>query len=225
MLMIGNVIIKGSDTLKSKYFEELKKIEDVKDGLLEESSIHSNQSSSKVSIGAKMGAGSSFLSILKASVDFESSYKINEEIRVDARRLFKIRRKELIDLTNAIILEYKIENNDKDLLVVIDDLEKKDKIDKLFLQDMSLLNELNIVKVITMPIHLHRTENFFNSDVREFGLKLTTLDGDENTKDKGFLKDIISKRIEKNDLISEDAITQAILYSGANLRQLIRLIL
>lgn len=225
LLMIGISLTKESPLLKEKFFDKLKKLEDVKDGSIEENTLSSTQSEESLGIKARFGVGAKFLSILKASVDFESSYKINEEIRKDARKFFKIKRKELIDLTNEIILDYKTEINDgKNLVIVIDDLEKKDNIDNLFIKEMHLLNELNIIKIITMPIHIHRSETFPSSDVREFGLKLKTYDGIDNGNDIKLLKEVISKRLEDKSLISSDAIDLAIKYSGANLRQLIRLI-
>ena len=107
---------------------------------------------------------------------------------------------------------------------MIDDLEKKDNIDELFLEDISLLNELNIVKIITMPIYLYRNETFPQADVREFGLKLKTFEGDEYIHDKKLLKKVIDKRLADKNLISKSAITMAVDFSGANLRQLIQLI-
>lgn len=225
LLMIGNTLTKNNPTLQSTYFDKLKTIEDVKDGSLEESSLTSSSSIEGLGAKVNIGVGAKFLAILKASVDFEASYRINEEIRDDARRFFKIKRKELIDLTNDIILDYKaLKNDNKDLIIVIDDLEKKDNIDELFLEDMTLLNELNIIKVITMPIHLYRNETFPNADVREFGLKLRTASGVDNQEDKKLLEEVIIKRLEDKSLITQEAIKLAIENSGANLRQLIRLI-
>ena len=91
LIMIGNTLTKNNPTLQGKFFEKLQKLEDVKDGLLEESSTNSDKSEENLGIKAKIGVGAKFLSILKASVDLESSYKINEEIRNDARRFFKIK--------------------------------------------------------------------------------------------------------------------------------------
>lgn len=224
LIMIGNTLTKNNPKLQNKFFEKLQKLEDIKDGLLEESSTSSDKAEESLGIKANIGVGAKFLSILKASVDLESSYKINEEIRNDARRFFKIKRKELIDLINEIITEYKILKNDgKELVIVIDDLEKKDNIDNLFLKDITLLNELNLIKIITMPIHIHRNETFPSSDVREFGLKLKTYEN-QPTKDVELLREVILKRLEKNDLIEEEAINLAIEFSGANLRQLIKII-
>jgi hypothetical protein len=224
LIMIGNTLTKDNANLKEKFFKKLQKLEDIKDGLLEESSTSSDKSEKNFGIKANIGVGAKFLSILKASVDLESSYKINEEIRKDARRFFKIKRKELIDLINEIILDYKILNSDnKELVIVIDDLEKKDNIDELFLKDITLLNELNIIKIITMPIHIHRNETFPSADVREFGLKLKTYEG-KPTNDIKLLKEVVLKRLDKEDLITPSAVDLAIEFSGANLRQLIKII-
>lgn len=74
-----------------------------------------------------------------------------------------------------------------------------------------------------MPIHIHRNETFPASDVREFGLKLKTYD-DNPTKDIELLRKVILKRLDNKDLITNEAINLAIEYSGANLRQLIKII-
>lgn len=89
---------------------------------------------------------------------------------------------------------------------------------------MPLLNELNIVKIIAMPIHLKRNYTFHNGDIIEFALKLKTFDGKEYTKDKELLREVIQKRLEDKSLITEEGIELAIKYSGANVRQLIRFI-
>ena len=225
LLMIGNLLTQQDEALKEIFFDKLKKLEEVNDGVLEESENTLKKSSKEASVKASIGVGAKFLSILHAGIDFASSYKINEEIRTDARKFFKIKRKELIDLTNEIIFEYKKnKNDDKELIIIIDDLEKKDNIDTLFLKDMPLLNELNIVKIITMPIYLYRGETFPSADVREFGLKLKTFDREEFIEDKAILKEVILKRLANKSLIDAEAITMAIEYSGANLRQLIKLV-
>lgn len=225
LLMIANKIVSNSKELRIKYFEELQKLENVKDGSLEEKETTIDKSNLNTTFGVKAGLGAKFFSILKLDGNFEASYKINEDIRKDARKLFKIRKKELIDLVNNLILEYKTTtNSSKDLLIVIDDLEKKDNIDELFIKDLQLLNQLEIVKIITMPIHLQRTNTFADKDIREFGLKLKTFEGEVFTTDIELLKDIIDIRLEDKNLISEDAIDLAVKFSGGNLRQLIKLV-
>jgi hypothetical protein len=224
LLMIANKIIEKDPNLKKEYFEKLQKLEDVKNGTLLESETTTDESKLGTSTNAKISIGSKFFSILKLSGDFEASYKINEDIRKDARKLFKIQKKELIDLVNTLISDYKSSSNRAELLIVIDDLEKKNDIDNLFLKDMQLLNQLNIVKIITMPIHLQRNNTFADKDIREFGLKLRTFDGGEFTQDIELLKEIIDIRLEDKTIISDEAVNLAVEYSGGNLRQLIKLI-
>lgn len=225
LLMVAGKIIEKNAGLKKDYFEKLKKLEDVKSGILQENETTINESKLATSTGAKLSIGSKFFSILNLQGDFEASYKINEDIRKDARKLFKIQKKELLDLVNELIGDYKrVTNTSRELLIVIDDLEKKDNIDSLFIKDLQLLNQLNLVKIITMPIHLQRTNTFADKDIREFGLKLQTFDGQEFEEDKKLLKDIIVQRLENKALINEEAIDLAVEYSGGNLRQLIKLV-
>ena len=84
--------------------------------------------------------------------------------------------------------------------IIIDDLEKKDNTDKLFLEDLRSLDDIEVTKIITMPIHLRRTQTFQDKDIREFALKLHSFDGAINEEDKKLLKEVIDKRIEKNVL-------------------------
>lgn len=225
LLMVGSKLVEGNEKIKEQYFKKLQKLKDIKTGVYEESESVLGKSDEALSAKAKISVGAKFFSIFGASADFESSYKINEEIRKDARRFFKIQRSELIKLTNEIITSYKAEKNDgKELIIVIDDLEKKENIDELFLKDMPLLNELNLVKIVAMPIHLSRNNTIHSGEVIEFALKLKTYKGETNSSDTKLLKETIERRLSKQELIAEEAKELAIKYSGANVRQLIRLI-
>ena len=81
-----------------------------------------------------------------------------------------------------------------------------------------------MTKIITMPIHLRRTETFQNLDVREFALKLKMMNNNTNQKDIELLEEVVRKRIKDLNLIDERVIDRAVMKSGGNLRQLIRLI-
>jgi hypothetical protein len=225
LLMIGNVLSSTSTKLSNTYKNKLQKLEDVKAGVLQESEQTINSKDINIGANAKLSIGANFFAFLKGESSFEAGYKINEEVRQDARRFFTIKRVELLELINEIILEYKQEYNiEKKLIVIIDDLEKKDDIDKLFLKDLSILNDINIVKIITMPIHLKRNNHFGSAIVREFGLKLFDFEGNKQKDDNKVLKEIIQRRLDNTNLIESSAIDKAIEYSGANIRQLIKLI-
>jgi hypothetical protein len=204
----------------------LQDLEDVKTGVLQKSEQIINKQNNTLEANAKISIGTNFFTILKAKASFEDGYKMNKEVRQDARRFFTIKRVELLKLINEIILEYKTDNNtNKKLVVIIDDLEKKDNVDKLFLKDLAILNEINIVKIITMPIHLKRNHHFGTATVKEFGLKLFDREGNRQENDNEVLKEIVRKRLDTSkDLIESGVIDKAIEYSGANIRQLIKLI-
>lgn len=225
LLMIGHVLTKDNEALQDKYRSYLQKVEDVKSGALVEEERTSKKEAGGLNVKAYAGVGTKFFSFLKAGGDFESTYKINEEVRLDARKLFKLNKNKLIDLINQIILDYKQVNaTDKSLLIILDDLEKRENLDELFTKELYLLDELNLVKIITMPIHLQRTETFTRRDIREFGLKLKDFEGNEFSRDIKLLNEVINRRIEKKELISSSAINDAVQFSGGNLRQLIKLI-
>ena len=225
MLMIGNTIARKSESLQETYRDKLKDIADIKKGNFIVESTSSNHKKIETSSTASMHVGVKFFNILKSGIDFMASYKLNEAIRHDARRLFKVRRAELITLINEMLLAYKIEkNNDKNILIIIDDLEKIDDADSLFVNDMELLNHLDLLKIVTMPIYLYRKENIRYATVSEFSLKLQYMDGRNNPAHRLLLQKVIDARIADKQLITEDAIALAIENSSGNLRQLMRII-
>jgi energy-coupling factor transporter ATP-binding protein EcfA2 len=228
LLMIGSNLIQNNKKLQEKYFSSLDKIQDISNGTLNIEVVKQNTKDASASIGSSLNMSLNFLNIFKSKSSLEAQYKLNDTIREVSRRVFKTKENELIELINEIILDYKTSiNTHKDLLIIIDDLEKKEDIDKLFLNELHHLDNINMVKIITMPIHLRRTQTFNNDskDVREFALKLNDFKGDENQNDKNLLEQVILKRINnKHKLIDENTIKEAIKFSGGNLRQLIQLI-
>ena len=224
LLMIGNQLAQNDTNVATSYLKKLKKLQNVKDGDLEIEEITSSETSEKLDAKAYLNAKAGFFGMLKIGADFVSSYNRNDTMREDARKLFKVQKKELINLINDIVLEYKTsKNTSKELLIVIDDLEKKENTDKLFLEDLRSLNDINITKIITMPIHLRRTQTFADKEIWEFALKLNDFNDNPQNDDKKLLEEVILKRIENTNLIGVDVINTAITYSGGNLRQLIKL--
>lgn len=225
LLMIGNQLALGNTSLEKEYLSKLKKLEDVKSGILQIENKESSNTSEDLEGTAYIKAGVRFFRMLKVGTDFISSYRLNNTMREDARKLFKIQKKELLDLINELVLDYKIsKDTNKELLIIIDDLEKKANTDKLFLEDLRSLDEINMIKIITMPIHLRRTQTFNDKDIREFALKLNSFDDKPNEEDKKLLKQVITNRIENLSIIDINVIDKAIEKSGGNLRQLIKLI-
>lgn len=225
LLMIANQLVQNCKNIENSYIEKLRKFQDISNGTLEISESESSTQSEEIKANASLKVGANFFNMLKVGMDFLSSYRLNDTARKDARRVFKIYKKELIDFVNEIILDYKTEKNlGKELLIVIDDLEKKENTDKLFLEDLRSLDEINLVKIVTMPIHLKRTQTFLEKEVREFALKLNHFDDKPNEEDKKLLIKVVESRIENLSLIDKDVIELAVEKSGANLRQLMKLI-
>ncbi len=223
LLMMANKIVLTNPDLQNKYIKKIEELEALKNGDLQKSISTSKDKSEELKASAKLSLSAKFFSMIKASGDFSLSYRLNDTIREEARQIFKVQKKELITIINDLVLECKKINN-KELLFIIDDLEKKDNTDKLFLEDLRSLDDIEVTKIITMPIHLRRTQTFQDKDIREFALKLHGFDGKKNEEDRELLKEVIDKRIEKKSLINETIIDRIIDLSGGNLRQLAKLI-
>jgi len=225
LLMIGANLIHDDQELQKTYFEELNKLQESHDGLLQIEALDSTTHTTEGKASASLGMSINFLSIFKSKGSLEASYKENDAFRETAKRIFKTKESDLIRLINEIILAYKsTQGNDKEILIIIDDLEKRENIEPLFLRELHHLDSINMVKIITMPIHLRRTETFNAKDVREFALKLHSFDNTSNDSDKDLLKEVIENRIADKSLIDSNTIDKIIEHSGGNLRQLIRLV-
>jgi len=226
LLMIGFEIIKEEPELVKVYAEKLQKIELIKSGELELSESSQGKKTTNLKAGASITIGAKFLSFLKSNISFDTDYRLNSEFREDARRFFKVRRKELLDTINDIIRQYTSKvSNGKEILLIIDDLEKKDNIDELFVKDIPILNEIECTKIVSMPIHLRRNGNFDKYDVREFGVRIKNFKQEEYIeKSMDNLKEIVYSRIENRTLIDDKSVEKATKMSGGNLRQLIKII-
>lgn len=178
---------------------------------------------------SNIGIGRSILDIFKSKVNFNTSYGLNNEVVKSSKELFKFKKQEIIKIINNTIFSYKIKYK-KSLIVIIDDLEKREDINHFYMNSenkqpqLVILNELNLIKIITMPIHITFNKYIKFGEVKKFGLKLKQSNGDINQKDRDLLKDVISKRVKNNSLFKEKVIDNIIDMSGGNIRQLIHLI-
>lgn len=224
---ISYEIINGDDELIKLFAEKLEKLEKTHNKKLEEKLEKINSSQEKVSIKANIGIGANILSFIKAKIDFSSGYSLKDEVRKSAIEFFKFNKSDLFALINEIILEYKLKHN-KDIIIIIDDLEKRDDVNTLFLKtaQLDLFNFINAIKIISTPVHLSRNTNIKFGEKKELALKLKDKEGNECEDDREILKKVINKRINNDnyDLIREDAIEEIINKSGANMNQLISLV-
>ncbi len=226
---IAYAIIADDDELFDEFTQSLEKMEKLFNEELEEKINKTTNEAGKAQLESNVGIGGSILGIFKAKVDFATSYSLSDEAVKSATQFFKFKKQELIKIINDIILSYKIKYN-KDLIVVVDDLEKREDINHLFISSeghhaqLPILNDLNMVKIITMPIHITRARYIKFGELKEFGLKLKKNDGTPNKKDRELLKEVILKRVKNPSLFGKDMIERVIDNSGANMNQLIYLI-
>ncbi len=229
LLGIGFNLIDNNDLdeekkekLEEEFKKSLKEVEEINSGELVKEDKYSTTSSSELSTKAELSVGSSFLSLFSAKASLSSTYKADENIRKEAKRIYKFKNKDLLTMINSLILKYKVlQNNNKEILLILDGLEKLNNIDDIFTKDIDILRDLECFKIITMPIYLKGIVDIYNVKAIDF-----TMEIDENgkIKDIALLKEVVTSRIENLDLITDNAIDLAIKMSGGNLRQLLEII-
>ncbi len=226
---IAFTIIEDDDELHNEFVASLERLEKLFNADLEEKIAKTNNSDAKLQLGSQLGIGGNILGLFKAKTDFKASYSLSDEAVKSATEFFKFKKQELIQLVNDIILSYEAKFSKK-IIVVIDDLEKRKDVNHLFINSheqnaqLPILNQLNLTKIITMPIHIVRSNYVNFGDLKEFGLKLKKSDGSDNLTDKQLLREVILRRVSKPELLDEDALKRVIENSGANMNQLISLI-
>lgn len=229
LLGIGFNLIDSNDLEKTKK-EELEKefklalqeVEAINSGELTKIENNSTNGTSKVSADATVTAKVSFLSLFSAKSSLSSTYKADENIRKEAKRIYKFKNKDLLTMINSLIQKYRqLKNSPKEILLILDGLEKLNNIDDVFTKDIDILRDLECFKIITMPVYLKGIVDIYNVKAIDFTMEM---DKDGNIKNLELLKNVITSRIEKLDLITDEAIELAIKMSGGNLRQLLEII-
>jgi len=229
LLGIGFNLIDNNDldthkraSLEEEFKKALKEVEEINSGELVKEENLSVTASSEVAAKAELCVGSSFLSLFSAKASLSSTYKADENIRKEAKRIYKFKNKDLLTMINSLIQKYRVlKNSPKDILLILDGLEKLNNIDDIFTKDIDILRDLECFKIITMPVYLKGIVDIYNVKAIDFTMEI---DKDGNIKDIKLLKDVITSRIENLDLITNKAIDLAIKMSGGNLRQLLEII-
>jgi GTPase SAR1 family protein len=173
---------------------------------------------------------------LKAKIPFyllEIMGRIKNEstTRVEIRKQIEPRVSELISLINDTITE--IEKNDKQILVIIDNLEKieSDNALKLFYNHGTQLTQPMCKIIYTFPISLKSSSIFpqirmnFSDVYVHPNIKIHEKEGSEHPYEKGrdFMKEIVSKRVSQ-ELFEPDALEYILDMSGGVVREFIRII-
>jgi hypothetical protein len=235
LLMIGFILADKSEGLYKKFATRLEELRDIHDGTLTKETLTSDKKTNLLEGKADIEVGVKFFSVIKSKANFITGFSKNNEIKEDARRFFHIKKPELVELVNDMIGMYKVNQNlTKELLIVIDDIEKAkyENIKSLFENDLSHILAINATKIMFMPVYIKRNINFEGLGIRtenfkEFSFKLKERQYkraetyiDENIE---LLEEVVKKRAF-DGLIQPNVIKQAVKYSGGNIRELIKII-
>jgi len=211
---------------KEELIEEFKssliELEELKSGELITSKANTSNATSQLSAEATLSSKFSLLSILSAKGSASSKYKADENIRKEAKKIYKFKNRDLLNMINSLISKYNtLQNSEKEILLILDGLEKLNNIDDVFTKDIDMLRDLKCFKIITMPVYLKGIVDIYNVKAIDFTMEIDT---NGEIKDIALLKEVITSRIENLELITDEAIDLAIKMSGGNLRQLLEIV-
>ena len=209
--------------LTDKFKDKLTKLEAVNNGELEITEQIIDSDAGGQQIKTHLDAKVKFFSFFSAGTELSATYKSDKNIRKEAKRIYKFKTKDLLTIINELFLDYKrLGDNEKDILLILDGLEKLKDIDDIFTKDINLLRDIKCYKIITMPVYLKETVDVYDVKAIDFTMEV---DNNGDIKNKELLRDVIENRIDKSvDLITSEAIDIAIKMSGGNLRQLLNIV-
>ncbi|MDI9394759.1 MAG: P-loop NTPase fold protein [Euryarchaeota archaeon] len=179
-------------------------------------------SEDKVEAGAGFNLSYFFELLARMKSETTTRQEIREEIQP--------RVSELINLINDIIAE--IEKSERQVLVIIDNLEKCDyeNASDLFYRHSTQLTQPLCKIIYTFPISLRSSNNFsqirgnFSVDIIYPNIKIHEKDGNvKDTNGRNFMRQIVEKRVS-TDLFTPEALEYIIDMSGGVIREFIRII-
>lgn len=222
-LIDNNTLAKEKkEKLVKKFKEELKELEELNSGVLQKIEYNTTNKQGQVAGSLETTIKAGFLSLFTAKATLSSIYKADKNIRKEAKKIYKFKVRDLLGMINNLIGTYKgLSNDNKEILLILDGLEKLNNIDTVFTKDVDILRDIDCFKIITMPVYLKGIVDVYNVKAIDFTMQV---DQDGNIENIKSLKDVILSRIENLDLITKEAIDLAIKYSGGNLRQLLEII-
>ncbi len=224
LLILGSEIYKQAFASGIKLSEELCK--DLSEWMSKRTKIESTEEKSIVGLGT----GLNFL-FVKLGTKMLAEATTREEIRKE----LKPRLEELIEKINTMVYDVegnsKLKDSGKKILVIIDDLDKLDlkEAEELFFQNSNSLTLPKCSIVYTIPISLVYSNkypqtklNFTDAYILP-NIRISKSNGEKDEVERNILKTILEKRMNIN-LISDDALNNAIENSGGSLYQFIYLI-
>jgi len=189
----------------------------------------------EASAGAEAGAGANAF-LLSFMMKISSVLKSSHETRKVVREKFDPRIEEFVKNANDLIRDIKSKLKEKrDILIVIDDLEKVTSFEKakeLFRDYGGQLTRLDCHVLYTIPIELLFSQHgevirgFFDQEVVLPSIKIDERDGKPYRPGRDALKKIIEKRMDLSLFEDgEETLNKIIENSGGSLRDMFRIII
>lgn len=240
LLAFAFALVKDT-VLEEEYYKQLVDIQRRHDGEIEETAESDSTASKSVGTSGETSVSGGFLNFIKLKARFFFDMKLDTAYRKKTREIFKLKKPFLRDLIDKLLLDYmeKISEG-KQLLVIIDDLDKLrkvDQIDSIFIENRNYVFGLKCKKIISIPTYLVKVPEIFTYSqypIRQFVLRLSgnplaeNLDNNEKEKietSRELLRKVIKCRVMPEvSLIDDDALEKAIDFSGGIIRQLIRVV-
>lgn len=215
--------------------QELETLHARYEGRLEETQERMKGHKGEAGVKAELGTSASFLGLLGLKADLFAKYTGSREIKRTVREFFKFKEDDLVKITNKIITRFYTDqlNNEKELLVVFDDLEKMsnhEQVVALFVNDFNRLESISCRKVILYPVSLSADDRFMARANQPwfFNLKIYQHENealDTINTNRGRLKEVLYKRIAAGvDLVEPEALDLAIDKSAGLLAQFVSIL-
>jgi hypothetical protein len=182
----------------------------------------------KLNLEGEISAGNSFFGLLKFKSALKSIFSASSTTSESIRRKIRKNPSNLIDQFNDILSELRETlskgNKAKDILFIFDGTEKIPYgiYEALFVKDSYLIRGINANMIFSVPINsYYKIESNPAADFFQvYLLPMVKLTEDSRL----MLKQIISKRIDLDKFIDDDALSLCVDKSGGCIRQLIRIV-
>jgi DNA polymerase III delta prime subunit len=242
LLTFAFALVEGT-ALEKDYYKKLEEIKQIHEEEFIKTEDSESVKSTATGINGEVAAGGGLFNLFKFSARYFADLRMDTNYRETTRKVFKLKKPSLYNLTNEIIAEYveKITGGKK-LLVIIDDLDKLKKvaqINSIFIENRNYIFNLKCKKIISIPMYLTKAPEIFNYSqypIRQFIMRLssnpfekdnTVIDKDKKKieSSRQLLREVIKCRVKKDcSLIEDEALEKAIDFSGGIIRQLVRII-
>ena len=194
-----------------------------------------NEASLESSAGASgsvtLSAGTDLISrikfLIKVAMKGQSILKTSTETKDELKTKLEPRMGDLIAAINSVTQEINSNLGGKELLIIIEDLDKADQesVNEIFTKHFTQLSDINVKMIFNIPISLEYSLSFkkikdnANANFVLNAINVANIDGTKNTDNIQFFKKFVYKRAEEK-FFDDKALDFMIEKSGGILRDL-----